>query len=98
MKTKIEIVSDALYELIQNKEPPWQNRNSTINSIIRARRPTNIIEWFHATNPLKIYFCSCGRLRMICWTRQYSSKVLYPKPPYYSQQCKLCGETNNLIG
>lgn len=83
-----------LYRLIHDRDPPWDNpaAEGTVGRTT-YRRPTMIIEWTRALIPLRIFWCRCGRVREVSWSRGYVARRLWPKNAVmYVGLCVECGE------
>ncbi len=95
MNTTDMTIGDLAYRLLQGRDPPWNNdaAKRTVGRDI-YRRPVRLIEWLHATNPLKVRFCECGRLHQVLWSRKYVARILWPKGPVFT--AGMCTECGNL--
>jgi len=71
-------LGDLFYRVLQGRDPPWNNDAAmkTVGMQLSAR-PERLVEWLHAVNPLRVYFCECGRIAKVCWSRRYVTRVLY---------------------
>ncbi len=99
MQTRDMTAGDLMYRLVQGRDPPWNNdtAKNTVGRMFYAR-PTLLIEWLHALNPLKIHFCRCGRLHEIWWERAYFAKHLYPKGPIFTTgMCAACTKVHEMF-